>query len=570
MDLDTLIDGLPIVRTSRSSSEPVRICDLTEDSRSVMPGSLFIARKGEKSDGRAFIAPAVYAGAVAVMVEQGAAERGSIHLPRPSTLADEPVLLVTPDIALATAHLAERFYASPTRRLALAGVTGTNGKTTITFLIHQLLNAAPRAQGGARCGLIGTVCVDDGSETAPASLTTPPALELSRTFARMVDAGCTAAAMEVSSHALHQRRAAALAFKVGVFTNLTHDHLDYHGTMEAYAEAKAMLFAMLPPATEGGVAVLNADDPASAMMADAARARGADARWCSTDPARESDPSIAWHARVLEVGPRTTRLRVRVALGPAREAWDIDLPLVGDHNAMNALQAAAAAHALGLSLGAVRDGLSRVAAPPGRLEPVTPIGAPFAVYVDYAHTDDALARVLNVARAALPRGGLLRCVFGCGGDRDPTKRPKMGRAAAALSDQAFITSDNPRSEDPLKIISHTVAGVAPSDRAKVTVEPDRRAAIVAAIAAAKPGDIVLIAGKGHEDYQIVAAPSGGTVKLPFDDRAVAREALAHAPPPSPRVRTRARAGTPAHASSSDAAAAPRPPRQARGKKGRQP
>ena len=254
MELGTLIAGLGIRPVGgKAVPAPVRICDITEDSRTVMPGSLFVARRGEKSDGRNFVGAAVEAGAVAVLTDDP-----KVQVPAKSGAA----LLVADDIQMAAAMVAERFYGMPSQRLAVIGVTGTNGKTTTTYLIHQILNRA-----GKRCGLVGTVCVDDGVEVAPASLTTPPSLELSRTLARMVEAGCEAAAIEASSHALDQRRVGAVRFKVGVFTNLTHDHLDYHGTMETYAAAKAVLFEMLP---EDGVAVVNVDDAAGARMIAAA------------------------------------------------------------------------------------------------------------------------------------------------------------------------------------------------------------------------------------------------------------------------------------------------------------
>jgi UDP-N-acetylmuramoyl-L-alanyl-D-glutamate--2,6-diaminopimelate ligase len=538
MDLDALIEGLSIVRTGGPGGGAIRICDITEDSRTVMPGSLFVARRGEKSDGRAFIPAAVAAGAVAVLIDRDpAVKTAPIDLP---TEHGKPaaVLLVTNDLPLAVAQLAERFYGSPSTALSLIGVTGTNGKTTVTFLIHQLLNQAPPERGGRRCGLIGTVCVDDGVEVAPSTFTTPPALEVSRTLARMVEASCRAAVMETSSHALHQKRVGALRFAVGVFTNLTHDHLDYHKTMENYAASKARLFEMLPSESEGGVAVVNADDPWTPRMIRDCKARVV---LCSTNPRAGAD----WTIRALKGDARRTTVRITA---PRGQDWTLTLPLIGAHNLMNAVQAAAAAHAAGLSPDAVRAGLEKVTAPPGRLEPITPVGAPVAVYVDYAHTDDALTRALSVVReamtggpraaktakaagsakttkAAKPRRWRLIVVFGCGGDRDATKRPKMGKAAAALADVVYITSDNPRTEDPGAIIEQIVAGVPAAGRAALRIEPDREKAIFAAVAAARKGDVVLIAGKGHEDYQILSDGRGGTVKRDFDDRLVGRAAL---------------------------------------------
>ncbi len=528
MRLDALISGTDVRLLQHGAGAigaDVRICDITEDSRTVMPGSLFIARRGEKSDGRAFVDGAIRAGAVAVLTDDPTFRPAG----RPAGSAPGggpggglgggpgPAVLITSDIMLACAMLAERFYGEPTAHLDLVGVTGTKGKTTTTWLIHQLLNGA-----GTRTGLIGTVCIDDGSEVAPAQLTTPPAMELSRTFARMLECGCKAAAMEVSSHALRQQRVAALRFRVGVFTNLTHDHLDYHKTMEAYAAAKAMLFEHLPAEARRGVAIINAMDPWAARMVRDCPARviacavsgvGVDDLPANT----VGEPECVAEILTLDAGGMDVLLR-----GPWGR-WRLRLPLVGPHNAMNALQAAVAAMEMGLAPSEVEAALAGVSPPPGRLEPVTGAEDPFAVYVDYAHTDDSLRRVLEVARQLGP--ARVHVVFGCGGDRDRAKRPKMGGVAAALADAVIITSDNPRTEDPLSIIDQVLAGAPPDARARVTVEPDRERAIHAAIGAAGPGDIVLIAGKGHEDYQILPDGAGGTMKRRFDDREVARAAL---------------------------------------------
>ena len=488
MDLETLITGLGIGGAGRARG--VRVCDITDDSRTVVPGTLFIARRGTKTDGRRFIPAAVDAGAAAVLTDD------------PAVTAQVPVL-VAPEVEQAAAVLAERFFGSPTTRLALVGITGTNGKTTTAHLVHQVLNSS-----GVRCGLIGTILIDDGREVARATLTTPPAAELSRTFATMVEHGRRAAAMEVSSHALHQRRVAGLSFRVGVFTNLTGDHLDYHGTMEAYAEAKAGLFRMLP---EGGTAVLNAEDDAAPLMAGATRARV----WrCAIDADADCTAAIR----------RMSSHGSAVAFRGPWGAFDAELRLLGRHNVMNALQAAAACHALGLAAPDLKRSLEAAAAPPGRLEPVTSPRDLFAVLVDYAHTDDALRKVLTALRPMLGPGGALRVVFGCGGDRDRTKRPRMGAAAADLADMVYVTSDNPRTEQPGAIIDEIVGGIPRGSRAHV--EPDRAAAIARAIADAAPGDIVLIAGKGHETEQLLPDGRGGVRTTQFDDREAAREALA--------------------------------------------
>lgn len=477
----------------------VEISSIAEDSRQVRPGALFIARPGTKTDGRAFLADAVARGAVAVLSDPTLAIPGA---------KAQPLVIPAVDVPLAAAHLAERFHGNPSRALHLVGITGTNGKTTTAFLVQQLLGAA-----GTRCGLIGTVLVDDGATRTPAELTTPSAIDLSVTLARMVANGCAAAAMECSSHALHQRRTAGLRFAVGMFTNLTGDHLDYHGSMEAYADAKAILFDGLD---DSATAVVNVDDPASARMVRTCRAR---VLRCSV---RDSRAEFFGH--VDEIDPTGVALRLSAPWGMSR----LHLPLTGVHNAMNALEAAAAAHALGVAGDTIVAALSRAKAPPGRLEPVTAVDDPFSILVDYAHTDDALDNVLRALRAVVPPSGRLRVVFGCGGDRDRTKRPRMAAVAARLADEIVVTSDNPRTEDPEAIVDEIMTGFdgdATAGHRRPNVERvsrivDRADAIEHVVGSARPGDVILIAGKGHEDYQIV-----GTVKRPFDDRIVAREAL---------------------------------------------
>ena len=535
MDLGLLIsdfpDGLAMLAdagtTGRagvavaSAAGATRITDITEDSRSVMPGSLFIARKGEKSDGRVFIKAAVAAGAAAVLVEAGVlpaeAEAAIFEAGRRGTL-----VLTSTDVPLATALLAERFYGEPSAKLKLIGATGTNGKTTTTFLIHQLLNKVH-----IRCGLMGTVLIDDGVETAPAQLTTAPALEISRTLARMHESGCRACSFEVSSHALDQERVGALKIAAGVFSNLTHDHLDYHKTMENYAAAKARLFAMLPGAAAGGVAVVNADDPWHKRMLQDCKARVVR---CSMKSRHDASlPAADWSARIVAL--TLTGMDVEFT-PPTGRPVRVHLPLIGEFNVMNAMQAAAVASACypdHLTAQAAAEALAHVHAPPGRLQPVTGPQDAAAVFVDYAHTDDALSRVLTVLRKALVgsgSGGRLLCVFGCGGDRDKAKRPKMARVAATLADKAFATSDNPRSENPDAILDQVVAGVPTERRSAVTRVTDRAKAIRQAVADLHAGDILVVAGKGHEDYQIVADGRGGTVKNKFDDRDEVRKALA--------------------------------------------
>lgn len=516
MNLGVLIEGLRVRGASGPPPESLRICDITDDSRTVVPGSLFIARAGTKSDGRRFIPDAVRAGAVAILTDDP-----DVVLPAKGGAA----VVVTEDVARIAAAMAERFYGAPTGQLDLIGITGTNGKTTTAHLIHQLLNGV-----GVRCGLIGTVVIDDGVEVAEATLTTPPATELSRTFGRMVEAGCKAAVMEVSSHALDQGRVAALHFDIAVFTNLTGDHLDYHKTMEAYGDAKARLFEMLPPE---GWAIVNAEDAAAPRMLRDCRAR---VLRCTVqeEGATGLEPMVRWgvgdhghvdcRATVRDMSMSGTRVLMSGPWG----AFETTLRLLGRHNVMNALQAVAAAYAAGVQPAALEREVSIANAPPGRLEPVTTASDPFAVLVDYAHTDDAMRKVLGAVAPLVRRdaGGKLSIVFGCGGDRDQTKRPRMGAASVELADRVYVTSDNPRTERPGDIITQILEGVPAQLRGRVSVDADRKVAIQRAIAEAGRGDILLIAGKGHETYQIVSDGSRGTISLHFDDREVARAALA--------------------------------------------
>lgn len=516
MFLDELISALPI-RVLRGQVQGVRICDLTEDSRTVVPGSLFFARAGLRSDGKAFVRDALAGGAVAVLCDS-------------PDLADSvqgkaPVLHAA-DVPGVSAALAERFFGEPSRQLQVVGVTGTNGKTTITSLLWQMLNHC-----GRRCGLIGTVMIDDCREVGPASMTTPPALEISRSLASMVEAGAVAASMEISSHALDQGRADALRIQIAVFTNLTGDHLDYHKTMDAYAAAKARLFSMLAPSALG---VVNADDPWTPVMLRECKAR---VLRCSAQSA-----SADAHVEILssDMGGMTLCLR-----GPWGEVSP-RVGLIGGYNAMNVLQAVACAHQFGLNADQIHNALQRAVAPPGRLERVGPSGSDITVFVDYAHSDDSLRSVLATVGAAMPgrlshaqgvasvagspvnRGGegRLWAVFGCGGDKDRTKRPRMGRAAAELADAVMVTSDNPRTERPGGIIDEVLEGIPAHLRHKVTVQADRAKAIALAIESASPGDVVVIAGKGHETEQILSDGKGGTMSTHFDDREVAGEALA--------------------------------------------
>ncbi|MEX0875952.1 MAG: UDP-N-acetylmuramoyl-L-alanyl-D-glutamate--2,6-diaminopimelate ligase [Phycisphaerales bacterium] len=509
MRLDQLISGLEIACPDAGTDlASVRICDITEDSRTAVPGSLFIARAGTRDDGLRYVEPAVECGAVAVLADESQADR--IELPPRSPV----VVLVSKDVPLAGALLAERFYGDPASKLVCAGVTGTNGKTTIAHLAHQMIEAA-----GVRCGLIGTVEIDDGRERARATLTTPPAVELSRTLATMVEHSCKAVVMEVSSHALDQQRVGGIWFDAAAFTNLTGDHLDYHKTLAHYTASKARLFARLK---DDGLAVINSDDAAANDMIRACPA-GAQVVRCGRTGGGEAgieieDESIAGMTLTLRTPGGELHARV---------------PVFGRYNAMNILQAAVIAQRVLTRAGipadrqrtALQSVLPKLVLPQGRLERAHGEGDDVRVLVDFAHTDDALASALGAVRAVLPQGAALWCVFGCGGDRDRTKRPRMAGVVAARADKVVITSDNPRTEPPNRIIDEVLAGIKQSDRRRVTIQPDRSAAIHHAITHAAAGDVIVIAGKGHETEQIVPDGVGGTRTLRFDDREHARAAL---------------------------------------------
>jgi UDP-N-acetylmuramyl-tripeptide synthetase len=456
------------------------------DSREVAPGDLFAAIPGEKADGHAFVPEAARRGALAAVVERFTPE------------AAWPEVRVK-SARRALAILAAEETDHPSHDLLVVGVTGTNGKTTTTHLIRAALQ-----ERGERVGLIGTVGYEVDGEREVAPHTTPEAPELARLFRRWGDHGTTAVVMEVSSHALAQDRTYGLAFDVGVFTNLTQDHLDYHITMDAYREAKSRLFRAEARGdrTKTMTGAINMDDPAGRWVRE--RADGPAIGYAAESPADVT-------AEEPRLTPAGTSLRIRHPRG----AVPVALKLRGRFNVMNALAAFAAAYAAGTPPEAIARGLESVASVPGRLEPVE-AGQPFQVLVDYAHTPDALERALEAVRAFGPKRIL--CLFGCGGDRDRGKRPLMGAAAARLADVVFITSDNPRSEDPASIVREIEAGA--KGTASVTTVLDRAEAIRAAVSACAAGDALLIAGKGHETYQILGART-----IAFDDREVALSAL---------------------------------------------
>jgi UDP-N-acetylmuramoyl-L-alanyl-D-glutamate--2,6-diaminopimelate ligase len=481
------------------------VTSVAYDSRQAGPGALFVALRGVKADGTEFARDAIKRGAVAIVSDSERPEGVTV-----------PWIRVE-DARTALAALSAEFFGHPSDELTLVGITGTNGKTTTAYLLTSIFEAA-----GMRSGRIGTVGYRIGDREFDASRTTPEAPDVQRMLREMVDEGCTACVMEVSSHALSLRRADHLRFAAAIFTNLTRDHLDFHGDMEAYFRAKRRLFELLP---EGGFGVTNADDRRGAEFAAVARRP---VTYAIDAPADVRPGPLSYSLEGLSFEARTPRGTLQLRS-----------PLVGRPNTYNILAAVAAAMALDLPFSAIEKGVATLTNVPGRFQLVSNPGDDVRVVVDYAHTDDALKNLLETARSLAM--GRLVTVFGCGGDRDRTKRPLMGAVAARLSDLVIVTSDNPRSEDPEQIIEEVKRGiVVPADRVPPKGQPalrstpclaivDRREAIARAVRDARAGDLVLIAGKGHEKYQEI-----GERTLPFDDVDVAREALAQR-----RARTRA-------------------------------
>jgi UDP-N-acetylmuramoyl-L-alanyl-D-glutamate--2,6-diaminopimelate ligase len=462
----------------------VEIGGLAYDSRAVAPGELFLCVSGFTADGHRFAPQAVERGAAALVVE------------RPLGLGVPE--LVVGSVRAAMAPLAARYYGEPSRELRVVGITGTNGKTTTAYLTRALLEAC-----GLQCGLLGTVTSVIGGSELPVTRTTPEAVELQGMLRTMLDGGDRACAMEVSSHALELGRSDAIRFAAAVFTNLTQDHLDFHGSMEDYFAAKRRLFEPVsgePPEAS----IVNVGDPYGRRLASELQ----NVRTFAVEAPAD------YSASELRCGFDGCRFTLRT---PAGER-ELTLPMPGHFNVANALGAVAAAHALGGELETIAAALERGVRVPGRFEPVD-AGQDFAVLVDYAHTPDSLENVLRAAREL--SGARVVCVFGAGGDRDRGKRPLMGAIAARLADIVIVTSDNPRSEDPDAIIAEIMAGASSGEHAHVRAVADRRAAIAQAVAAGRAGDVLVIAGKGHEQGQELA----GGRKLPFDDVAVAREEL---------------------------------------------
>jgi UDP-N-acetylmuramoyl-L-alanyl-D-glutamate--2,6-diaminopimelate ligase len=475
MRLAELVAGLPGARVVGGDAVVVR--DLAYDSRKVEPGTLFFCVVGAKVDGHSFGARAVEEGASALVVERELTEL-------------DVAQVVVGDSRAAMAPLAARFWGDPTARLRVAGVTGTNGKTTTAFLLHEILRAADFP-----CGLLGTVKQIVGGVEKEVVRTTPEAIELQKTFRAMLEGGDEACAMEVSSHAMTLHRADAIHFEVAIFTNLTQDHLDFHADMEDYFLAKRKLFETGPK-----TAIVNVDDPYGRRLAEEFECvtfsgEGAEADYSARDVSFDAGGS-------------------RFSVGE----MDLRSALPGHFNVANALGAFAAAEAMGVGPEIAAAGLVRAGRVPGRFEPIDE-GQGFTVLVDYAHTPDSLENVLRAARRLT--AGRVISVFGAGGDRDRDKRPKMGRAGAELSDLTVITSDNPRSEDPEAIVAEVAAGAEGASELELEVVVDRREAIALALGRAEPGDTVVIAGKGHEQGQEFEDGR----KVPFDDREVAREEL---------------------------------------------
>ena len=486
MKLGRLLQAAPSAVLDGSAA--TEISSLAYDSRAVLPGGLFFALPGAKTDGGLFLEEAARRGAVAVVHEKGVRPpRGlaSVGVERART---------------AMADLAAEFHGHPAEKLRVIGVTGTNGKTTTVFMIRDMLREA-----GISAGLVGTICYEFGGRRISAARTTPESLDLQRIFAEALQAGDTAMAMEVSSQGLAAERLRGTRFAAAVFTNLSVDHLDFHQTMEAYFDAKKRLFATLATQAPGAPAAVNFDDPYGRRLA-------AEPFLAGNRLAFGCHPDAQVRAEDILLSEKASVFRAVTPWGEAR----VELGLAGRFNVSNALGAMSVCGALGVPLAAMAAALAKMAPVPGRLERIAdPRGR--HLFVDYAHTEDALRNVLQTLRETTP--GRLICVFGCGGNRDRSKRPRMGAAVSALADLAIATSDNPRGEEPLAILEEILSGM---DRSKPhLVEPDRARAIRAALAEARAGDTVLVAGKGHEPYQEIAGRM-----LHFDDREVLREALA--------------------------------------------
>jgi UDP-N-acetylmuramoyl-L-alanyl-D-glutamate--2,6-diaminopimelate ligase len=491
--ISQLLQGVEFLRRAGAD---VEVSGVEYDSRRVGPGSLFVAMRGGSTDGNRFIAAALKQGAVAVVTDSSAAF---------DLAACESQQLARIEVAhgrKALAALSANFFGHPEKQLALCGVTGTNGKTTTAFLLDAMLNHVQR-----ETVLVGTIEYHVAKQVRPSPHTTPESRDLLELFAEGVKLGATEAVMEVSSHALEQGRVWGLPYDVAIFTNLTRDHLDFHGTMERYFAAKRSLFDGRNGAAPR-VAAVNVDDPQGLQVAEAARNAGADVYTYGIDAG-------GFRAGDIELAASGMRFAMTTPGGVV----PIETRLTGKVNVYNLLAASAAAMARGLTLDEVAAGAAALEHVPGRFQ-IVDEGQPFTVVVDYAHTDDALKNLIALGREFVrEKGGRVITMFGCGGDRDRTKRPLMGRVAAEGSDLVVYTSDNPRSEEPVAIIEEAMAGGLPAGT-PCLFDPDRANGIREAISAARPGDIVLLAGKGHEKAQVLKDKT-----IPFDDAEVARRVL---------------------------------------------
>jgi UDP-N-acetylmuramoyl-L-alanyl-D-glutamate--2,6-diaminopimelate ligase len=486
MQLKELINHIPAL----SAQGPLdrEVAGIAYDSRRITPGMVFVAVRGMNADGHDFIPNAIERGASAIICERN----GFV----PQRAARIKVM----NSREALAQAASAFYGHPSGKLKVVGITGTNGKTTVAFMIKRILESQ-----GIRTGLIGTVRYEIGERVIPAQRTTPESVDIQQMMAQMVRANCEVCVMEVSSHALDQKRVLGVEFDVAIFTNLTQDHLDYHGTMEDYFGAKEKLFTSLQESRKPGSAVINIDDSYGERLGQKIHPQ--------VILTYGFDEAAKVRATQVRLGPEATDMLIETP----EESFPCRLGLIGRHNVYNALAAVSASLALKVGIPSVQMALNQMRTIPGRLEKLAG-GQPFSVFVDYAHTDDALRNVLATLREVTK--GRLLLVFGCGGNRDAGKRPKMGKAAAASADFTIITSDNPRRESAAKIAQQVQEGYWAMRRSDWLVELDRGRAIDSAIRMAKPGDTVLIAGKGHETYQEFE----DTV-IPFDDRVHAQETL---------------------------------------------
>jgi UDP-N-acetylmuramoyl-L-alanyl-D-glutamate--2,6-diaminopimelate ligase len=480
--LKELLDVLPSKKVSGDIEQPIQ--NIEFDSRRVKSGDLFVALKGYTEDGHQYIHSAVKNGATAVVAQKNGNYKAKAKV-------------IVPDAREALALLAGRFYGHPSRKLKMVGITGTNGKTTISYLIRSILEAK-----GDKVGLIGTIAYWIGDEMSKAVNTTPESLELQRMFSEMLGQGISAAVMEVSSHALVMHRVDGIEFDVAVFTNLNHEHLDFHKTMDAYRQAKGLLFRKLK--AEGSTGVINMDDPNWRYMVQQA------GRECLTYSI--NDPSADFFTTGFTCTPENTLITMATPAGEMK----LDFKLIGESNVYNALASVAASFALKMDPQVIKSGLEAITGVAGRMERIQ-AGQDFNIWIDYAHTPHAFERLLKSARR-ITKGRLL-FLFGCGGDRDQEKRPLMGKVAAKYADRIILTEDNPRSEDPETIVEHIMGGM--EEKSKVEVIIDRREGIRRALTMARPGDTLVLAGKGHEDYQVV-----GDKKTHFSDKETVLELLA--------------------------------------------